>query len=60
VFVFVGVGVFLFFRGRILDGSRCLKKSLFSTRKRGGIIAHYCAIPLSQPPFVFIAYNIAQ
>ena len=28
-----------------------------STGKRG-IIAHYCAIPLSQPPF--IAYNIAQ
>jgi len=33
------------------------KKNPFSTGKRG-IIAHYCAIPLSQPPF--IAYNIAQ
>ena len=45
------------FSGRILDGWRCLKKKSFSTRKRG-IIAHYCAIPPSQPPF--IAYNIAQ
>jgi len=50
-------GVFCSFRGRIWDGSRCLKKNPFSTRKRG-IIAHYCVIPPSQPPF--IAYNIAQ
>ena len=49
--------VFLFFRSRISDGSRCWKKNPFSTRKKG-IIAHYCAIPPSQPPF--IAYNIAQ
>ena len=33
---------------------------------KGGIIAHYCniivqyPIPPSQPPFTFIAYNIAQ
>ena len=29
-----------------------------SRHGKGGIIAHYCAIPTSQPPF--IAYNIAQ
>ena len=29
-----------------------------SRHGKGGIIAHYCGIPLSQPPF--IAYNIAQ
>ena len=48
----------VFFRDRILDGSRCLKKNSCQTRKQGGIIAHYCAISPSQPPF--IAYNIAQ
>ena len=46
-----------FIRSWISDGSRCLKKNPFSTGKRG-IIAHYCAIPPSQPPF--IVYNIAQ
>jgi len=40
----------------ILDGWRCLKNS--SRHGKGGIIAHYCAIPPSQPPF--ISYNIAQ
>jgi len=49
--------VFLCFRGRILDGSRCPKKNP-SRHGKGGIISHYCAIPPSQPPF--IAYNIAQ
>jgi len=51
------LSVVLFFRSRISDGSRGLKKNPFSTGKRG-IIAHNCAIPPSQPPF--IAYNIAQ
>ena len=42
---------------RVRMGRGLCKKNPFSTRK-GGIIAHYCAIPPSQPPF--IAYNIAQ
>ena len=48
---------FVSFSGRILDGWRCLKKNR-SRHGKGGIIAHYCAIPPSQP--AFIAYNIAQ
>jgi len=44
----------LFFRSRISDGSRRLKKICsLSTRKRGIIIAHYCAVPHSQPPFIY-------
>ena len=35
------------------------EKNSFSTQKRG-IIAQYCAVPPSQPPFIAIAYNIAQ
>jgi len=34
------------------------EKNNHSRHGKGGIIAHYCAIPPSQPPF--IAYNIAQ
>jgi len=49
---------FLLFSGRILDGWRCLKKNCSRHGNKGGINAHYCAIPRSQPPF--IAYNIAQ
>ena len=45
-------------RGRILDGWRCLNKNHSRHVRKGGIIAHYCAIPPSPPPFV--AYNIAQ
>ena len=56
LFCFVLFFLKMFFRDRILDGS-CLKKNSCQTRK-GGIIAHYCAISPSQPPF--IAYNIAQ
>jgi len=57
--VFGGVWRYFFvsFSGRILDGWRCLRKNR-SRHEKGGIIAHYCAIPPSQPPF--IAYNIAQ
>jgi len=50
-------GVSLLLRGRILDGWRCLNKNR-PLHGKGGIVAHYCAIPPSQPPF--IAYNIAQ
>jgi len=57
--VFGSFFFFFFFKSQISDGSRCLKKNPFSTRKwKWGIIAHYCAIPPSQSPF--IAYNIAQ
>ena len=48
---------FLFFWDRILDRSRCLKK-IRARHGKWGIIANYCAISPSQPPF--IAYNIAQ
>jgi len=59
VFVFVFGSDFLFFRDRILGGSRCLKKKSCQTRKRGHYCTCYnCAISPSQPPF--IAYNIAQ
>jgi len=34
------------------------EKKNCSRHGKGGIIARYCAIPPSQPPF--IAYNIAQ
>ena len=35
-----------------MDGSRCLKKNRSRQgNANGGIIAHYCAIPSSQPPF---------
>jgi len=53
---------FVFYWGRILDGwveQVFEKKIVLGTEKgEGGIIAHYCAIPPSQPPF--ISYNISQ
>jgi len=39
-------------------GRGVLEKKNRSQHGKGSIIAHYCAIPPSQPPF--IAYNIAQ
>jgi len=38
-------------------GWKCLNKNR-SRHGKGGIIAHYCAMPPSQPSF--LAYNIAQ
>jgi len=40
---------FLFFRDRILDGSRCLKKKSCQTRKRGHYCTLLCDIPLPAP-----------
>jgi len=50
----------MLFSGRILDGWRCMNKKIVLDTEKGALlhIAHYCAIPPSQLPF--IAYNIAQ
>ena len=51
------VGVF-FWGGSDFEWVEVFLKKNLSRHGKGGIIAHYCAIPPSQPPF--IAYNIAQ
>jgi len=53
--VFVGV---FFWGGSDFEWVEVFLKKNLSRHGKGGIIAHYCAIPPSQPPF--IAYNIAQ
>ena len=50
--VFGGVWrFFFFFRDRILDGSRCLKKKSCQTRKRGHYCTLLCDTPLPAPLF---------
>jgi len=51
--------LFLFFRGQILEVSRCLKKTRFRHGKGALLHIIFCNTPLS-PPLSFVAYNIAQ
>jgi len=58
----VFLGIFFFFLN-VFWGSdfglvEVFEKKIVLDTEKGGIVAHYCAIPLSQPPF--IAYSIAQ
>ena len=58
--MFASCSFFYVFVGSDFRWFEVSKKNRYRHGKGTSIIAHYCAIPPSQPPFIVYNYNIAQ